>query len=71
MTNREYLIAQLSSPDWIDDDGEAYKTTVYCILDCPYGCGNPKALCQWHEMESDISTCFKCKEKWLDDEVDE
>jgi hypothetical protein len=69
MTNREYLIAQLSNPDWIDDDGSSYEATVYYSVACPYNYTDPRALCRG--CENDRDTCSACKEQWLDAEVDE
>ena len=70
MTNREYLINQLSDPDTIDDGGASYESTVYYDIACPYLYGDTRAFC-FKKTEATREMCFECKEKWLDNEVDE
>lgn len=72
MTNREYIIAQLSSKDFIDDDGASYESVVGDMIACPYYCGDERALCNDVSIDKvDRDMCFKCKENWLDSEVSE
>lgn len=68
MKNREYLIAQLSNEDFIDDSGASYEATIYYNIACPYFNGDERALCQNKEPNRDM--CFECKKKWLDSEVE-
>lgn len=71
MTNREYLIAQLSDENFIDDDGASYESMLYYNIHCPYFYGDTRAFCYLQEWGSiDRDRCFKCKEKWLNSEVD-
>lgn len=46
MTNREYLIKQLSDENFIDDGGASYEATIFYHIACPYHCGNREALCK-------------------------
>ena len=69
MTNREYLINQLSDPDYIDDSGASYESTVYYNIACPYFSGDERGFCH-KEKNSTREMCFQCKEKWLKSEVE-
>lgn len=72
MTNREYLIAQLSDENFIDDSGASYEATIYYSIACPYFTGDERALCYKHGCtDLNRDECFMCKEKWLNSEVDE
>lgn len=72
MTNREYIIAQLSDQDCIDDNGASYESMVCNSIACPYFTGDERAFCLYEDVkESDYDTCFKCKENWLNSEVSE
>lgn len=72
MTNREYLIAQLSDENFIDDSGASYEATIYNSISCPYLLGDERALCNDVAIDKvDRNMCFKCKEKWLNSEIDE
>ncbi len=72
MTNREYMIKSLSEPDWIDDCGADYESMVSYNINCPYCDGDKRCWCKdiklWEAAPRE--TCFKCKEEWLDNEVD-
>lgn len=70
MTNRKYLINQLSDPDYIDDSGASYESTVYYNVACPYFGKDKRALCNKNSELPTREMCFKCKEKWLNSEVD-
>ena len=72
MTNREYIIAQLSGKDCIDDNGVSYESMVCNSIACPYFTGDERAFCLYEDVkENDYDTCFKCKENWLNSEVQE
>lgn len=72
MTNREYIISQLSDKDCIDDNGASYESMVCNSIACPYFTGDERALCLYEDVkENDYDTCFKCKENWLNSEVSE
>lgn len=72
MTNREYLISQLNDEDFIDDGGDSYEATIYNSISCPYLLGDKRALCNDVSIDKvDRDMCFRCKEKWLNSEVDE
>ena len=72
MTNREYIIAQLSGKDCIDDNGASYESMVCDNIACPYFTGDERAFCMTKDVkENDYDTCFKCKENWLNSEVKE
>lgn len=72
MTNREYIIAQLSDKDCIDDNGASYESMVCNSIACPYFTGDERAFCLYEDVkENDYDTCFKCKENWLNSEVSE
>lgn len=72
MTNREYIIAQLSGEDCIDDNGASYESMVCNSIACPYFTGDERAFCLYEDVkENDYDTCFKCKENWLNSEVQE
>ena len=71
ITNRQYLIEQLEDPDFIDDGGASYEATIYYNITCPYFCSDERALCYGKAIENvDREMCFRCKEKWLDSEID-
>lgn len=74
MTNREYIIAQLSGEDCIDDNGESYESMIYHSIACPYFTGDDRAFCvsdldDIKDFDRDL--CFRCKENWLNSEVQE
>lgn len=72
MTNREYIIAQLSGKDCIDDNGASYESMVCNSIACPYFTGDERAFCVREDIkENDMDLCFKCKENWLNSEVQE
>lgn len=72
MTNREYIITQLSDKDCIDDNGASYESMVCNSIACPYFTGDERAFCLYEDVkENDYDTCFKCKENWLNSEVQE
>ena len=68
MKNREYIIAQLSDENFIDDSGASYEAMIYYNIRCPYFDGDKRALC--HKKEANRDLCFQCKQKWLDSEVE-
>lgn len=71
ITNRQYLIEQLTDADFIDDGGASYEATIYYNIACPYFCVDERALCYGKEIDKvNREMCFKCKEKWLDSEID-
>ncbi len=71
MKNRRYLINQLQDPNFIDDSGASYESTIYYQIACPYSFGDERALCYGKEIDNvNREMCFKCKEKWLDSEVE-
>lgn len=78
MTNREYIINLLldgldKEPErfTFDDGGAEAESMINYNINCPYFCGDKRALC--HGSENDIcrELCVECKSKWLDNEVDE
>lgn len=71
MTNREYIIAQLSNKDFIDDDGASYESVVGDMIACPYYFGDERAYCVNKDGKEIDCTCFECKENWLNNEVSE
>lgn len=80
MTNREYMInLLLDGLEWqdkelervdIDDGGASYEAMVYYHVNCPYFCNDERALCGNEVGKVARDTCFRCKETWLDSEVD-
>lgn len=71
MTNREYIIKLLSDKYWIDDNGASYESLVGDCIACPYFDGDERALCNDVSINKvDRDMCFRCKEKWLNSEVD-
>ena len=72
MTNREYIIAQLSNKYFIVDDGVSYESVVGDMIACPYYSGDKRALCNDVSIDKvDRDMRFRCKEKWLNSEVSE
>lgn len=81
MTNREYIINLLlnglekQGKEFkrvnIDDGGASYESMVYYNIDCPYVYNDKRALCGDKVSKVDRDTCFRCKVKYLDSEVDE
>lgn len=79
MTNRRRIInLLLDGLEWQDkelervniDDGDAsYESMLYDNIDCPYVYNDERALCN-KVGEVSRKTCFRCKEQWLDSEVD-
>ena len=43
---------------------------VYYNIDCPYVYNDKRALCGNKVGKGDRDMCFRCKEQWLDSEVD-
>ena len=70
ITNRQYLIEQLEDPNFIDDSGASYEATIYYNIACPYFCVDERALCHKKIDKANREMCFRCKEKWLDSEID-
>lgn len=69
ITNRQYLIEQLTDANFIDDGGASYEATIYNNIACPYFYNDERALC-YEKDEANREMCFECKEKWLDSEID-
>ena len=69
MTNREYMIALLQDEDFIDNGGISYEAMVYYNIACPYFDGDERA--ERCDGGLNRAECFRCKEEWLDSEVDE
>lgn len=71
MTNREELILTLQGKHPADDSGTRAQSNIYYNIACPYSYFDTKAEC--HGIADDINydICTKCKEKWLDSEVEE
>ena len=69
MTNREYMIELLQDASFIDDGGASYESIVYYNVNCPYFDGDDRCKCNTEEESREV--CFRCKEEWLDSEVDE
>lgn len=79
MTNRAYIIyllldglgdeanfKRVSS----DDDGASYEAMVYYNIACPYYEDDERCLCEKEEaMTREI--CYRCKEEWLNSEVEQ
>lgn len=77
MTNREYMVGLLQDQSFIDDGGASYEAMVYYNVDCPYYSGDERCECEKSDAvakgqpnDIDRETCFWCKHKWLDSEVD-
>ena len=68
MNNRQYLIAQLSDENFIDDCGASYEATIFYNINCPYFYHDDRAFC--HNKTATRNMCFRCKQKWLDSEID-
>lgn len=62
MTNREYIITQLSGKDCIDDNGASYESMVCNSIACPYFTGDERAFCIYERV--------KILEKALDIAID-
>lgn len=75
MKNREYIANQLLEPNLFDDGGSSYEAMVYYNIECPYYCGDKRAHCFGKRCTTDKRAnrqmCFRCKEEWLDQEVEE
>lgn len=80
MTNREYIInllldglecqdKELERVN-IDDGGASYEAMVYYNIDCPYVYSDERAMCDNDLIKISRDTCFRCKVRWLDSEVD-
>ena len=69
MTNQEYLIIALKNK--IDDGGAAREAVIRYKIDCPYMLGDKRALCGGRRERMNRGTCVKCKEAWLNAQVDE
>lgn len=70
MTNREYMIAQLTDNNFIDDGGESWEAMISCNIGCPYDAFDERGHCQPDRI-ADRDLCISCKSEWLDMEVDE
>lgn len=80
MSNREYIINLLldgleeQDKEFkrasIDDGGSTYEAMVYYNIRCPYVYSDKRALCGGNFDKINRDTCFRCKEQWLDSEVD-
>lgn len=80
MTNREYIINLLldgleeQDKEFkrvsIDDGCASYEAMVYYNICCPHVYSDKRALCDNKVGKVDRETCFRCKEQWLDSEVD-
>ena len=79
MTNREYIINLLldgleNEADFervsIDDGGASYEAMVYYNIACPYYDDDERCHCIREEaMTREI--CYRCKEEWLNSEVEQ
>ena len=73
MTNREYMIELLQDDSFIDDGGASYEAMIYSHICCAYGFDDERGECRQKALV-DVNirdTCVRCKEKWLDSEVEE
>lgn len=66
MTNQEYLLAALN--DEFDDGGATREAAVHYHINCPYYGRDSRSECKDKEISRDV--CVRCKEKWLESEVD-
>lgn len=64
MTNRDYIIELLYDKYFCEDNGEAYEYMIIDHIRCPHYKKDKKAYCRAAE------DCLKCKENWLNSEVD-
>ncbi len=71
MKNREYMVNLLNDSAFVDDGGASYESMLHYNVRCPFYYGDKRALCDGYETEPTRDVCSKCKEKWLDSEVDE
>ena len=69
MTRREYIAEQLLNPDGEYDEDSDYTNTVNFFIKCPHCDGDPEAMCGDSEIVN-LEICIKCKDAWLDREVD-
>lgn len=70
-TNRQHLIDSLTDPDFVDDGGADYEALIYYHINCPYNDSDSRCLCNDLGPEpASREMCFRCKETWLDQEVD-
>lgn len=68
ITNREYIIKALQNPNSDESD----KDIIYHNICCSYGLLDERGECygkSWDEINPEM--CVRCKEKWLDSEVEE
>lgn len=70
MTNREYMIAQLSDDNFIDDGGASWEAMIYYNINCPYIIFDNRAHCHPDRIAV-RDMCVSCKSEWLDMEVDQ
>lgn len=71
MTNREYMIAQLTDDNFIDDGGASWEAMIYYNIACPYFSDDNRAHC-YNDFDLICrDTCVSCKAEWLESEVDE
>ena len=67
MTNREYMIELLQNPS----HDEAYEDMIYRNVACAYGENPERGECYGKSCGSiNRDMCVRCKEKWLDSEVE-
>ena len=69
MTNREYMIKALQNPSRDKD----YEDMIYSHICCAYGFDDERGECRQKALV-DVNIrnmCVRCKEKWLDSEVEE
>lgn len=72
MTNREYMIEQLQDDSFIDDGGASYEAMIYYHISCSYDCDDERSECYGKPLDKiNRDMCVRCKEKWLDSEVEE
>lgn len=72
MTNREALILALQGEHPADEGGATEESIIFQNICCPYRYNNPLCECKGNDkLVSDYWTCIRCKEKWLNSEVEE
>ena len=72
ITNRQLIIGLLESESFVDDGGSCYEAMLNYNIACPYTEGDSRAHC-FGKPDDFISrdNCYRCKQEWLDQEVDE
>ena len=71
MTNREYMLELLEDAAAVDDGGSSYECLLTYHVACPYITGDERASCYHNDDAINRDTCYECKEKWLNSEVDQ